>query len=321
MDAVPIVDLTGALRGDAAAREWTAAAIDDACRRVGFFVVVGHGVDAPLADLYGAARAWFDLPQDVKERAPRSNRYGYVPNRDRAVDRQRESHLTEYMDLGMRGEVPVPEPIAAQVELYQRRMLPVAALLLRMMAERLGAPDDFFAARMQQPQCRLRLLHYVPTPLDADGNLAVPTAPHTDYGALTLLATDGVPGLEVQPIGGDWTPVDAPAGSLVVNIGDMLARWTNDRYRSTPHRVLASTTQHRLSIPFFVNPDADTLVAPIATPATGEPRYEPIRAGDYLAGRIDGTIRPGNGLSVPPSTVVTEIGPTGPPSSKKGELS
>lgn len=272
--------------------ERTADAIDQACLGTGFFVIVGHGVDQEMTALYSTTRAFFDLPQGEKERTPRIERYGYVPAIGHALDRDRESHLTEYMDLGMTDEVAVPALMADEVRAYQRCMLPVAATLLAMMASRLGASGDFFAVRMQRPQCRLRFLHYLPTPPDADGNLAVPTKPHTDYGALTLLATDGVPGLEVQPIGGEWEPVEAPAGSLIVNVGDMLARWTNDRYRSTPHRVLASTTAHRVSIPFFVNPDPDTVVEPISSAITGSPRYQPIPAGDYLVARIDGTIEP-----------------------------
>lgn len=292
MVSAPVIDLTPALTAEPGAWERIAAAIDEACVVTGFFVIIGHGVDQEMTALYSKARAFFDLPQSEKERIPRVERYGYVPAVDHALDADRESHLTEYMDLGMADEVTVPALMADEVRAYQQCMLPVAATVLGMMATRLGAPGDFFSVRMRRPQCRLRFLHYLPTPPDADGNLAVPTKPHTDYGALTLLATDGVPGLEVQPIDGPWEPVDAPAGSLIVNVGDMLARWTNDRYRSTPHRVLASTTTHRLSIPFFVNPDPDTVVEPISTAATGAPRYQPIRAGDYLVARIDGTIEP-----------------------------
>ena len=142
---------------------------------------------------------------------------------------------------------------------------------------------------MRQPQCFLRMLRY---PAGAAVGDAV-TGQHTDYGAITLLATDGVPGLEVRPRGaGDWVALDAPPGSFIVNLGDMLARWTNDHYVSTPHRVVAVGAGERISIPFFVNPDPETEVACVPSCVSqDEPcRYPPITAGDFLRGRIDGTI-------------------------------
>ena len=156
-----------------------------------------------------------------------------------------------------------------------------------------AAARAFFADRMYDPQCFLRLIHAPPRPRAGDET----TGAHTDYGAITLLATDGVPGLEVRPLGGDWVPVEAPAGSLVVNLGDMLARWTNLRYASTPHRVVPVADEPRYSVPFFVNPDADTLVACIPSCVdAGHPcRFEPITAGAFLHGRIDGTIPTGDG--------------------------
>jgi isopenicillin N synthase-like dioxygenase len=103
-----------------------------------------------------------------------------------------------------------------------------------------------------------------------------------------LLATDGVAGLEVRPLGGEWTMVEAPARSLVVNLGDMLARWTNDRYVSTPHRVSAPPASDRYSVPFFVNPDPATPVSclPACVSAERPCRYEPVTASEFLAQRI-----------------------------------
>jgi isopenicillin N synthase-like dioxygenase len=180
------------------------------------------------------------------------------------------------------------------VRAYQRRALEVGATILRVLAVGLGADPDFFARRMADPQCRLRFLHYPAVEPAADGTLPVPTEPHTDYGAITLLATDGVPGLEVRPIDRPWTPVEAPAGSLVVNLGDMLARWSNDVYRSTPHRVVGPARGDRYSIPFFVNPDPATVVETIGSCVSPERplSYEPVTAGEFLAARIDGHEEP-----------------------------
>jgi isopenicillin N synthase-like dioxygenase len=267
-----------------------------ACLGTGFFVAVGHGLDAPMAAAFDAARAFFAAPQEVKERTPRVDRYGYVPHADLAIDRSRQHGQTEWLDLGLADEVGLPDlpGFRDAVRSYEAAALTVAGAMLAALAVRLGAGHSFFSERMTEPQCRLRFLHYLPTPLGPDGALAVPTTPHTDYGALTMLATDGVPGLEVKPIGSDWVPVEAPASSLVINIGDMLARWTNDVYRSTPHRVVGSPTRERLSIPFFVNPNRDTVVECVPSCVTDERpcRYLPVTASEFLAARIDGREEP-----------------------------
>lgn len=298
MDAPPIIDLAPVLAdpagpdGDRGAR--TRDEIHAACTDTGFFVVVGHGLDRPVADLFTAARRFFSLPQTEKESVPRLDRYGFVPYRPEAIDTARASDRTEFLEVGLHDEVTLPDWLDAVVRPYQRAALDVAGTLLRLLAVQLGAPAGFFADRMGDPQCRLRFLHYPPVSPDEDGELPVPTLPHTDYGALTLLATDGVPGLEVRPIDGPWTPVTAPAGSLVVNLGDMLARWTNDVYRSTVHRVVGPAEGDRISIPFFVNPDPATVVECLPTCVTPERpcAYEPVTAGEFLRMRIDGTGEP-----------------------------
>ena len=187
------------------------------------------------------------------------------------------------LDIGLAGFDRWP-PLAGfreAVERYQFDALTVAAGLLRAIAITLDVDPSFFADRMHEPQCFLRMLRY---PAGPDGVVA--TGQHTDYGAITLLATDGAPGLEVRARDGSWGAVEAPAGSLVVNLGDMLARWTNDRYLSTPHRVIATGGLERCSIPFFVNPDPSTEVACIASCVTPDRpcRYRPIRAVGVPAG-------------------------------------
>jgi isopenicillin N synthase-like dioxygenase len=279
----PIIDISA---GDSCVES-----VHEACRDTGFFVVVGHGLDDELSALFDAARTFFALPQQEKERVPRVDRYGYVPHSSGAIDTTRQSDNTEFMDLGLGDEVELPDLAGFEtaVRAYQAAALEVGARLLRFLAMGLGAPEGFFADRMRRPQCRLRFLHYLPLPVRPDGSLPVPNPPHTDYGAITMLATDGVPGLEVKPLGADWTPVEAPPGSLVVNLGDMLARWTNDVYRSTPHRVVGSPDRHRYSIPFFVNPDPETIVEciPACVSDANPCRYDRVTAGEFLAQRID----------------------------------
>lgn len=307
IDLTPLLDREGTTAaGHGAARADLVAALHRACTETGFFVVTGHGLDDELAAAMAGARAFFDQPQAAKEAVPRVDRYGFVPHSADAIDTDRASDRTEYLDLGLADEIPIPDvpgqDLTATVRAYQRSALHVGHVILAALAEALDLPPTFFQEAMSNPQCRLRFLHYPPVESAADGTLPVPTAPHTDYGLITLLATDGVPGLEVKPRrgtgGGDasgpWTPVDAEAGQLVVNLGDMMARWTNDVYRSTPHRVVGPAAGDRISIPFFVNPDPGVVVETIDSCITDDRpgRYQPVTAGEFLARRIDGFDEP-----------------------------
>ena len=292
--SAPLVDIGGIRGGDR--DDTVASAIHRACVETGFFVVTGHGLEREIDEVFRVARAFFARSQAEKEQIPRIDRYGYVPHADRAIDTSRTSGHTEYLDLGLHDEVPMPSVrgFADAVGAYQDRAIDVAGDLLAVMAESIGAGASFFRERMHDPQCRLRMLHYFAADREGDRALPIPTRAHTDYGAITLLATDGVPGLEVEGLDGGWAPVEAPAGSLVVNLGDMLARWSNDRYRSTPHRVVGPVGRERFSIPLFVNPDPSTVVEciPACVSEDRPQRYGPVTAGDFLAGRIDGTIDP-----------------------------
>lgn len=300
----PVIDLAPLWGGDGDATRAVDDRLHRACTETGFFVVTGHGLDRELDTVFAAARAFFDQPQADKERVPRIDRYGFVPHLASAIDTARASDRTEYLDLGLAdgvgvaGAVALPDvpghDLEAAVRAYQRGALEVGRTILRALARALGIDEGFFVERMVTPQCRLRFLHYPAVERAADGALPVPTDPHTDYGLITLLATDGVPGLEVRPIGGAWTPVPSQAGQLVVNLGDMMARWTNDVYRSTPHRVVGPASGDRISLPFFVNPDPDTVVATIPACVSDERplHYEPVTAGGYLAQRIDSPEEP-----------------------------
>ena len=306
--APPTVDIS-ALAGNgpgAAGDRRFVSEVEAACATEGLFVLTGHGMDAELAAAFEAARAFFGLPADLKDRVPRIDRYGYVPDRIEArtpasaAYMGRSSLAAEYLDMGLTGEVDLDavealgcDGFVAAVRDHQAAALGAAHAVLEALATTLGVPG-FFAARMSEPQCRLRFLHYPPAePALEDGSAPVFSTPHTDYGAITLLATDGVPGLEVL-LDSSWVPVAAPPGGVIVQLGDMLARWTNDRYRSTPHRVVGSSGADRFSIPFFVNPDPSTVVSTISSCVTTErpQRYEPVTAGEFLVARIDSPTEP-----------------------------
>jgi isopenicillin N synthase-like dioxygenase len=287
----PIIDI-GALRaGHPPAR--LVPAIDAACVDIGFFVVTGHGLDRQLGQVFDAAHALFGLDERTKESFSMVDRQGFVPARHRVLDPQLHSAPMEYFDVAVDGASRWPPAgdlpgFERAVRAYQAAILDVAGELLAALAIALELDPGFFAERMRAPQCFVRMMHYEPQPVTADGRAVVLTDPHTDYGLITLLATDGVGGLEVRSRDRQWTMVSAPAGSLVVNLGDMLARWTNDRYVSTPHRVSAPVASDRFSVPFFVNPDPATTVSclPSCVDDRRPCRYPAVTASEFLAQRI-----------------------------------
>ena len=294
---LPIIDISPLLVDEERVESGgVIAAIHSACVDNGFFMIVGHGLDRELGAIFEASRAFFALSQMEKELVPRIDRYGFIPQRDQALDRVRPGGLTEYLDIGLADEVAFPdvEGFGPAVRSYQEAALGTGEVVLGALAVALGAEQTFFASLMTQPQCRLRMLHYAPMAILEDGTLPVSNTSHTDYGLITLLATDGIPGLEVRSLDGEWIPVEVLGGSLIVNLGDMLARWTNDRYKSTPHRVVGSPDRDRFSIPFFINPDPSTMVECIPSCVTSQRprRYEAVTASDFLASRIDSPAEP-----------------------------
>jgi isopenicillin N synthase-like dioxygenase len=156
--------------------------------------------------------------------------------------------------------------------------------LLRAFAVSLGIAPERFVSSIARPTSRGSIIYYPPQSPDL-GEDQFGVAPHTDWGCLTLLYQDQTGGLEVRGRDG-WVQAAPIAGTYVVNVGDLLARWTNDRFRSTPHRVVNRSGHERLSCAVFVDPDRDTLIEPVT--AAGEaPRYEPVTCGAYVQSRFD----------------------------------
>jgi isopenicillin N synthase-like dioxygenase len=136
-----------------------------------------------------------------------------------------------------------------------------------------------------RPTSRGSIIYYPPQPPDAaDDQFGV--SPHTDWGCLTLLYQDQTGGLEVQGRDGTWVTAHPIRGTFVVNVGDLLARWTNDRFKSTPHRVVNRSGRARYSCAVFVDPDRDTLIDPVVRPGEAA-RYEPVTCGAYVQSRFD----------------------------------
>lgn len=302
MNNLPIIDISALASGDAAAQRALAQQIGRACREVGFFVITGHGVPAALveATLSESARLFAQPATHKREMAIDrlgSNR-GYVGLGVEALDEKTAADQKEAFNLIWTDGTTRPPNVwpalpgfQDTVQRYFDEVFAVASRLHAAFALDLGLPEDFFADKIDRPLATLRLLHYPARPqsLNAPGG-QVGAGTHTDYGNVTLLATDGVAGLQVRRRDGDW--VDAPSlpGAFICNIGDCLMRWTNDVYVSTPHRVRQPEAE-RYSIAFFLDPNPEAMVSAIAScVADGEsPRYAPITANDYLQQRFAAT--------------------------------
>lgn len=319
--SVPVVDLGGFVDGSASHREAVASAVDRACIDVGFFSVVGHGVDDEvIAHAHAASLAFFDLPIDDRLTAVKpdpSAPYGYSPFSAEALNASLGGaavpDLKETYNVGPMGEPPRPldemddaderdawSPTvwpSAMPELrpalvaYYGAMAGLAATLMDAFALALGQGSGGFEPFIENHVSALRLAHYPPLPTAPEPG-SFRAGAHTDYGTLTILRLDAEPGLQVERSPGTWVDVDAPDGALVVNLGDLMQRWSNDRWRSTMHRVVVPPGRHdqrRLTMPFFHNADWDARVECITAPGESA-RYEPVSAGAHLLGKFRSTV-------------------------------
>jgi isopenicillin N synthase-like dioxygenase len=176
----------------------------------------------------------------------------------------------------------MPEFRAAMIA-YHTAMSAMTVKLVPAFAEALGLPHNYFAEAFAEPQCGLRLIHYPPHPTPEDNEFGF--APHTDNNFITFLAQSKLPGLEVRTAEGEWIRPPAVPGTFVVNTGAMLARYSNDRFRATPHRVINRNDRSRYAIPFFLGPNHDVLVeaVPTCVGPDNPPKYEPITYGQFSA--------------------------------------
>jgi isopenicillin N synthase-like dioxygenase len=298
--ALPIIDIADLGSSDRSARRRVADGIGSACREVGFFVVTGHGVPpASVADTFAASAAFFAQPDEAK-RALAIGRLGhnrgYVGIGVEALDEKAGADHKEAFNLIWTDGVDRPANVWPDLPGFRTvvqacfdAMLAVGRRLHSAFAMDLGLAEDFFADKIDRPQATLRLLHY-PRPSAGAPAGQAGAGTHTDYGNVTLLATDGVAGLQVRRRDGRWLDAPALPGAFVCNIGDCLMRWTNDIYLSTPHRVLAPTAE-RYSIALFVDPNPEAIVQaiPSCVPEGTSARHPPISAHDYLQQRFAST--------------------------------
>ncbi len=319
-DLEPFRDAAAAAAPDAIA---VGAEIDAALREIGFVVVTGHGIPTDVrAGYFAAMREFFALPIEQKEAIAIGNsscHRGYVGfaaesldgalgNEDDAIGQAVAGDLKETLDTGIDHAVDHPDVVAGTplfgpnqwpdlpgfrqaVEAYRDAAIVASERTHRALAVALGLDSEFFVEQPGDFMYHLRLLHYPPMESVSPEPGQLGCGAHTDYGTVTLLADDGRGGLQVRQRSGEWIDVTIPEGALVMNLGDLMAIWTNDRWVSNPHRVVNPTGADRYSSPLFVEPDFHLRVEalPACVPNGTAPRHEPVQVGPYLLGRFDGT--------------------------------
>jgi isopenicillin N synthase-like dioxygenase len=311
MTSVPVIDLAPARGGGRAERLTVARAIDAACREIGFFAIGGHGVpDALVEDLRRRAHEFFALPLAdklaVRHPIPGTNR-GYHPVAGETLasanDVAAPPDLKEFFHvgpvdvsgdayyagpLGRRHFEPNLWPAAPGFEnaatAYYRAMSRLIVFLMRLAALALEVEEGFFDDKVDRSIGTMRLNYYPAQGVRPEPDQLRASA-HTDYGGFTILSGEDVPGgLQVRTRDDHWIDVPTSPTVFVVNIGDLLMRWTNDRWLSNLHRVVnppagAPASAARLSIAFFNHPNYDTLIECLSS--QGPPRHAPVLSGEY----------------------------------------
>jgi isopenicillin N synthase-like dioxygenase len=313
MKHIPVIDLTAARTGNLAARQATAREIDQACREIGFFTIAGHGVPPAVMDtLREKAHTFFALPLEEKRKSippGAGNPRGYRAMGLEALAKGNDNaaappDLKEFYHIGRDGWpddayhsseegrryfIPniwpsEPKGFREAAAAYYAEMEKVVGLLMRLTALALNRDEHFFDDKIDKHITAVRLNFY-PEQTTAPKPGQLRAGAHTDFGVFTILNGENVPGgLQVATRSGEWIDVETDPNTFVVNIGDLLMRWTNDRWLSNSHRVVnppasVASRAKRLSTAFFFQPNYDALIECIAPP--GQAKYPPVRSGEY----------------------------------------
>ena len=321
MITIPVIDISPFTDGGPAAD----AVIDEvraACEEHGFLVVAGHGISSAVnEDLDRACRAFFEQSAEHKARfTPASGDilrgwWGVGTMATAAsLDIETPPDFMEYLGFGpelsaeqradyaRRGVKHVDSFFASNVwpdtqglrravECFYAETTALAQRLMRILAVALELPPDWFEDKLEVPGSSL-FINYYPATLTKPEPGRFRRGEHTDYGAVTVLYTDGESGLQVKTRDGGWSPVPVVPDTYVVNLGDLMGFWSNGRWRSSLHRVVCptDTSTDRLSVPLFFNPSLDALVQCVPTClAPGEQPADPIPAGEWIANKVAAT--------------------------------
>lgn len=306
-DTIPTIDLGHYRSDDAAARAQFVKTLGTGFEEFGFLTVEGHGIDQDLIRaVYRDFETFFALPDEVKAKYSGilGGARGFTPFGVEHAKNSSQPDLKEFFHVGqtlpaghaLEGEYPanvwpdeVPDLERNTLALY-RGLESVASSILEATAEYFDLPRDRFAGMMKDGNSILRAIHYPPIGEDAPSG-AVRAAAHEDINLITLLCEATESGLELLTNEGEWLPIEALSGQIVVDVGDMLSRTTNQVLPATTHRVInaeGSVSRDRYSIPFFVHPypAADLTVMDRFISDDRPARFEPITAGEFLEQRL-----------------------------------
>ena len=312
---IPLIDI-GAIGSSANADKAIAEQVRTACMNSGFFYISNHGIDADLlAAVFAANQSFHARPLEekslIKLNAWHRGYQAFATSRLVSSERFEVAVGANQMESFMvRHEVSADDPVYQAralmgpnqwpddrafynaVASYREAVVALGMRFLRVFAFAVGESADFFLPYFDRPMTCLRLLHYpvMKETAAARGVDLYGINPHTDYGFITILAQDDVGGLEIQAADGTWLPAPSLPGTLVVNIADALARWTNGVFNSTPHRVINSANDRsRYSVAMFFDPSFDANITCLKqfSGNGNPPTHSPILYGEYLRERLD----------------------------------
>ena len=315
LEEVPVIDFGRFLHGTARDRKATALAIGEACRNIGFFYIVGHDVPRATVDaVFAEAKRFFDQPVEKKNAiaiAKSACHRGYFAVGGENLDPAKQklagdfkeglkigrdlaaSHPLVQAGTPLHGPNQWPDGLPGWRQTMQDYYDALAGLgreIMHAFALALELPEDYFDRWLDGPMATLGPLHYPPQ-TGAITEARLGAGAHTDFGCLTILAQDPVGGLQVRNVAGSW--IDAPyiEDSFVVNIGDMMERWSNGVFSSTHHRVINASGKDRYSLPFFYDPcfDADLTCLATCQGPDRPAKYPPTTGGQHLLDMINAT--------------------------------
>jgi isopenicillin N synthase-like dioxygenase len=324
-EAFPVVSLSRFETADAAGRKLLALEVDAICRTTGFLAIADHGVpQAVIEDAWEKATAFFDQPAAVKQaaKAPYPGYpYGYLGPNSEALAASRGVETPPDLKESFNGgplDVPpgmtdkealafcyaptiwptAPDGFRPAWEAYYRAMEDLAARIMRLFAAALTLPEDYFDSMIDHPVSALRALNY-PAQTEPPRRDQMRAGAHSDYGSLTiLLPQEGSKGLQIQRADGSWVDVPPVRGAFIINIGDLMQRWTNDKWVSTVHRVVnpanaEEAMARRQSFAFFHQPNwfAEIKCLEVCLELGEQAKYPPVLSGPYLRDKFKSTVK------------------------------
>ena len=300
-----VIDLQAFIEGNSKERLSIAKQVEVPCQTLGFFYIKDAPISPVLVNqMFVETKRFFAQPLVQKNQISwesESCNFGYVGYKRERLNESQLGDLKEALNITPAQKDVSRNLASATTDLFQNTVLTfdracaeIALVICQLLALALKLPENFFIEPHNEQNNTLRLLHYPPLKtLPQPGQLRA--GEHSDYGSFTLLFSDGIEGLEIQNLVGDWMSVPQQTDAILVNIGDLMERWTNKKFRSTRHRVTIPSEpflqQSRYSIAYFCHPNDDILIDCIDSCSSEEnpPQYPPILAAAYLIERLQAT--------------------------------